>query len=354
MSQENQNVKDNQNNAGQDKKKKVLSAFIWVMCGVILGIVIAFAMFTSGLSSASKKLSDQASVETVTETTYDTAVDGADSLMGVSTYLYEHHELIGEEAEKVKQNIINELDRIQFSNTYLQVQTGENSYETYIYNTDKECFAQDSYGYYTAIFRNDDKVIKYGDEAGAIAVGSDIELVSISKNIINSVNNGIDGITLYEMDSTNENSLWHEYRVDMIGEDAIKACYSSLGEKNAQIMYNNLTDGLEDWEPHLIMVYNWCDEEVNEPDDIFYKRLQMYCLMVEDNQEYTNWALQGYAEIGNWKLDESWYTTDFTEITGEEYDNMIMNLVNNLAEVLNTFAEENNLQEVSIDESINE
>ena len=231
-----------------------LKNFIWVMVGVIIGIAVGYAVFYASLNSVATN-TNIINEESTEESTEDVAVSG-DTLDSISTYEFEHIVLDGEDKEKAVKKITDCIDYISTHDTYLQVQVGENEYESYLYNTAGECFAQASDGSYNAVFRDDKNVIKYSSDSSAIAFGKDIEILGILRNAATAtLDNSIDGIQLFEMVPIEDDSNVVEYRVDLVGEEAVKACYTSYGDDFAEIMFDNLIDQVPDWEPHLVMVY---------------------------------------------------------------------------------------------------
>lgn len=322
-----------------DKKKDGLRAFIWFMMGVVVGIVAGYGLFFMSMSDAVKSVeTSQIEVETEVTTT------GGDAL-SITTYSYEHTVLTGEDVEKAQTAVLSRLEKLKDGSTYVQLQVGEDTYESYMYNKNNECFAQASDGSYSAIFRNDGKAVKYEASSGAVAVGSDIDLISFAENAMTAVSNGVEGAQLFEMTPSNEESTVVEYRVDLVGDEAVKACYSSIGEDFGQVMLDNLMEALPDWEPHIIMIYlvDLADEQVDLED------IAMYCYYVDNDTEYANWTMQGCVEVNDWSLSEDWYTYDFSNTVEEDFNTMLNELVATLTEVIDTYAEENNLEIIEVE-----
>ena len=270
--------------AKEKSKGNWMANFIWAVVGAIIGIVLGYAIFTTTLKDAASDAINEIQ-------TTEAAQEVGDASDGISTYIFEHTVLSGKEVEDIASDIEARLLNIKDNNNYVQLQVDANEYEAYIYNTHNECFAQASDGDYSAVFRNDKKVVKYTSENSALAVGTDIDIISIAINAILAPTKDIKGARLLEM-KVDETSNIKEYRVDLVGDEAVRECYTSLGINFADSMVANLKEQLTDWEPHLIFVY-LVD---TESDDI-----SMHCYYVAEGTEYTNWVMQAYVPIGEWE-----------------------------------------------------
>jgi hypothetical protein len=266
--------------------------------------------------------------------------------------LYEHTVLEGDDAETVRQNMFKAADMVQENNTYLCIQTNEDEYEYYFYNTNGEAFGQTSDGSYTAVYRNDGTVIKYGSDADAVAVGSDIEVMSIIRNAIQASADGIEGVQLFEMAPAEDEEGVSEYRIDLVGEDAIKALYISEGQDFADQMYDKLTstalvntedEGTVEWDPHLIVtgILQYNEDKTEIEDFLFY----MY--YVYDGEEYTNWVMAGYLDIDEWQLDNDWYTMDFEDLDEDLYDTLMTDLTDELYNLVQAAYDEMDAEEAT-------
>ena len=298
-------------------KGKWITNFIWAAVGAIIGIVLGYAIFTAAFKdAATDAIKDMQTTESVSEV--------GDASEGISTYLFEHEVLNGDKLESVVSDIEDRILTIKGNNNYVQLQVGENEYEAYVYNKQGECLAQDSANNYSAAFRNDNKVVKYTSEDNALAIGTDIDILSIALNAINATRKNIDGISLFEMKTDAESSV-KEYRVDLVGDLAVRECYTSLGINFADSMLASLKDQLENWEPHLIFVYL---VDTNTSD------ISMYCYYIEDNTEYTNWVMQAYVEVDDWSLSEEWYTLDIANVEMEDFVAMLDNETAKISKLL--------------------
>lgn len=300
-------------NTVKDVKEKTkgswLTNFLWAVVGAIIGIVLGYAVFTATLKDTASDAID------AIQSTEEAVEDAGDASNSISTYVYEHTVLGGDELTAAVDDISNRILNLMNKNTYMQIQVGENEYEAYVYNKHGECFAQDSNDNYSAIFRDDKKVVKYTNADSALAIGTDIDLLNITLNAVKAPLTDIEDASarLLRMEFEEESDII-EYRVDLVGDNAVRECYTSLGLNFADSMVANLKSQLTDWEPHLIFVY-LVD---TKSDDI-----SMHCYYVADDAEYTNWVMQAYVEVDDWKLDDSWYTIDVNAIEIEEFTSML-------------------------------
>jgi hypothetical protein len=137
----------------------------------------------------------------------------------------------------------------------------------------------------------------------------------------------------------------HEYRIDLVGDEAIKQIYSSLGDEDAEYMVESLKSSIgEEWEPHLI--YSYIINSESEMTNVSY--------VIYENEEYVNWASYQFLELPDWSLDDTWYTTDFeTEDIDVIYE-MFENTFTFMESLLQQYADENGIELVTSDETSTE
>ena len=304
-------------------KKFILYDIVWVLIGLVAGILISFCIFNLSMKSA---------IEDIVSKTQTNTVKSASDISKITTYSDPSTIITdADKIKKVQKSVEDYANGLKKGSTYSQVMTGQDQYVYYLYNTNGEVFTQDTAGSYTELFLKDGKVFKYDNKEQSLSVGSDIDLASLLVNGIDAVDN--DNVTLYEMkhdsDDT-EKANGHEYRVDLKGEDAVKLLYKSAGDEFATSMVDSIKSSISDWEPHIIMVY-FIGDTVDES--------YSYCLYVIDNQEYTNWFLQGYDTTNDWSLDDAWYSYDSSKDTdGKQYSELATKLVGDINTVMNDYA----------------
>lgn len=299
------------------KAKPTVLIVVAVILGIVLlgGVIAGTVIFTLSKTKVSREISSSEATNSE-----------------ITTYTYEHEVLDGKEREEAATNLHKRLETLKLSNICIQTQTGEDQYETYIYNKNDEAFAQVSDASYTVVFRNDGKAIKYSSAEQALAIGSDIDILSISDNVAKAAmdekNMNNENVNMFYMipadEMTAEDKKLKEYRIELKGKDAVKLMYSSIDDEFAENMVNSLTDQSVGWTPHIIMVY-LVNEETNE--------INIYCYYVADGKEYTNWAVLGMATIDNWELNQDWYG-DIQTYDEEKLQDLFQSTLSGLEELV--------------------
>lgn len=304
------------------------------LLGIVIGIILSHTIFNATLKLTLKNMRDNVTTNTTTVISSDANGDNIDTeetienstvSKGVTTYM-EPSVIVNDEAEIIEaQKLVDEyVLRMIENNTYSQVMTGEDSYVYYLYNENRELFSQDSDGTFTEIFLNNGTVYNYLSD-GTMSVGADVDIASILSNTIHAVGNK--GVTLYKMDlDETDTAPGVEYRIDLVGEDAIKLMYANMPDEFADDMYNSILTSVEDWEPHIIMAMFIGEDDA----DTF-----CYCLYVIDDTEYTNWLFQGFDYVGDWTYSEDWYSYDPEEDTdGDRFSELTLEVVNNINNIM--------------------
>ena len=229
----------------------------------------------------------------------------------------------------IQKDIEKRINHIREDNSLVQLQTGKKEFETYVYNNNGECVAETSDGSYSVVFRNDNKVVKYENSSGALAVGNDIDILQFIENAVLAVGKVDSAKMYYYPIHSNDKFDYDEYRVDLKDEAAIRLCYSQLGEKFADVMLDSLKQQDKNWKPHLVIV-------LYIPKDKNNQNFGAVALSVYDNlsKEFTNWDLLGWIQLDDWKLDNWWYTYDFSKANTKDYVSHMKSLMDNLHKML--------------------
>lgn len=303
------------------KKFIDIKNIVFALVGVIVGLLIGFLVAKPTSNTNSPDITKESEV----------AEEKLDAGNQVTTYLYASTKLAGDEKNAACDAILERLGKMKTDNTYLQVQVGDNAYDTYIYNKKGECFAQSDSGIYTSVTRSDGSTIKLDSENDAVIIEKDIDIITLMENAAKVAKNH-DDIVVYDMETSEEGTK--EYRIDMIGEEVFREVYDMFSAELGDIMVDTIVSNMgENWEPHLIYCYIMNEETVT-----------LYCYVVENQVEYTNWLSQGYLTLGDWSLDEEWYAEDIETFNYEKGHEMLTALVTDLEEVLTNYAEANNIE----------
>ena len=311
---------------------------VWVTIGLVIGILLSYCIFNLTLSSAIKQLAVDVSNES--SVVLD---DSSIPLSGITTYNDPNKVLDKTDDIEVAKKLMHDYVKcITTGSTYSQVMVGEEQYIYYMYNSKGEVFTQDANGSYTEVFLNGNDVIKFDAVENVLSVGTDIDVASILRNSIEAI--GKENVKLYEMDLTGlDVPAGREFRIDLVGEDAVKLIYSSIGDDFATEMVDSIKSTIKDWEPHIIMVYFIGENSADS---------YCCCLYVIDNAEYTNWFFQGYDTVNDWALSEDWYLYDADSDTdGEQYADLISDLVSDIDEVMLSYANSKGWVEESTEQS---
>lgn len=310
-----------------DKEKVLkfsLHDLVWITIGLVIGILLSYFIFNVTLSSAINQLAVNVGNSS------SISLDNVNSGTGVSTYNNPHSILDNEaDMEDAKALINNYIKGMLTGSTYSQVMVGEDQYVYYMYNSNGEIFTQDASGAYTEVFLTNGKVLKFNTEENVLSIGGDIDIASILNNSVKAIGNK--NVTLYEMDLTESDVKGREFRVDLVGEDAVKLLYTSHGNDFAKEMVDSIKSTIENWDPHIIMTF-FIGEN--------YEDSYCYCLYVINNGEYTNWLFQGYDAVDDWTLSEDWYSYDAEKDSdGKVYSELITNLVEDIDKVMLSYAD---------------
>lgn len=319
------------------KTPKYIREIILVLIGAIIGVILAYAIVASGLKRTGTKVESK---HEQNSTTADDKKEGnkedknkkEDKIDFITTYKYKHEEVSDSKLKNIQKDMQERIDRIRRNNSLVQLQTGKKEFETYVYNNNGECVAETSDGSYSVVFRNDNKVVKYENSSGALAVGNDIDILQFIENAVLAVGK-VDSAKMYyypiHSDDKNDKFDYDEYRVDLKDEAAIRLCYSPLGEKFADVMIDSLKSQDKKWKPHLVVV-------LYIPKDKNNQNFGAVALSVYDNlsKEFTNWDLLGWIQLENWKLDNWWYTYDFSKANTKDYVSHMKSLMDNLHKML--------------------
>ena len=337
------------------REPAVLKNIIWVLVGIIIGILASYFIVASSLKDVEQ--STDASVETTidntenietteTENTEATETEETEETeeTGITTYMYEHNEMSEEEIESARNRILERVDELRHSNSFVQVQTGESSYEAYFYNTNNECYVATSDGSYDVVFRNDNKVVKYEASSGALAVGEDIDILTIIENAVKAAGTS-DAAKIYEYPHENSGKPYNEYRIDLLGSDGVRMCYSSLGDDFADIMMENITNQDPDWNPHLVII-------VYVPEDDTDRSFGAVSLVVydEENSEYTSWDLLGWIDLDEWKLNDWWYSSDFSNPDSDEFSEQLDTLRTTIEKLIDNISDDTQVDATGVEE----
>ena len=353
----------------KETKKRVNKKVVETIAAVAaIAVCIGSLVAGNKINSNKKSLADDKSSSTSTENTSTDSTEEVEET-GITTYDYAHTVVTDkDQLTEFKYNYNNAVQSLIDGPTYYEIQTGNNRYTMYMYNTHGEIFSQSDNGDYTSVYRSDGSLVRYNSHNNEFVIGQGLDTLHFVQNAINAVDSGNDGITLYKMDLDNsdeDTNHTEEYRIDIVGDDAVYKCYESAGDYYASTMVNILhqqyeaaneadvetTEGSteastedsteasteDSTELHMIVGIRMSEEQGPA----------YFCYIVRNGKEQLSWVSNAMA-IGDdidWKLDDSWYDDDKLEsLNAENAEAKKNELISSLNDVLNNYAEKNNIK----------
>lgn len=224
------------------------------------------------------------------------------------------------------------IDTLRSNNTYFKLIDGQNSYETYVYNSLGECVAQGSETGYITVFLGNDSSVRYTDQ---IWYGIDIDALTLMKNTVKAVKDKIVHVSVLD-EPENYNSRLKYYTIEFNGWDNIRAVYSYVSDSFADNMIKDMQasvgEGMDDVK--LIFTYIVGDN----------KEFSAACELSYGGNKYTLWYIDGYLFLYDWKLPDEWHTYDFANGDIETSEAMLDALLNSLQKMFADYARDNNIE----------
>lgn len=278
--------------------------------------------------------------------------------------------LTGGERTEAISRIDKMLKKLRNENGYVRVIDGEDTYETYVFNSKGEALAQGNKYNYITVFRNDGDSVRFTD---VVEVGPDIEILELVENAVELVKRGTVAIKEQVQQFDIFNSGINSYYIELKNWEQIKELYMTKGEDFADMMieymadmfYNqdNIENADSESEEDGNIDINSDDnagDDVGDDDNSgeeTHKNLgirfnflvgdenefSVGCEAITDDDEYMLWYLDGYLLLYDWELDKEWYTYDFQD--GEVADEMLDGLLKKMDEMFRQFAEDNDIDE---------
>ena len=236
---------------------------------------------------------------------------------------------MGKEYKEAVAAVTDVINNIKNNNGYIHVYTGEEEYDTYIYNKKGEAFAVGNVSTNMTVFRNDGVAVKYTD---MIAQTEELDILQLILNSLNAIDNN--KIEMFESKSdvaeTSEYEGYHEYVAVFDSYDDIRNLYSSMSTEYADIMVEDIKAAFHEGTTPTFKIYYMISEGGG---------LTVACHLIENEETYLNWYIDGYLNVYDWELPEEWYTYDFSD--SDKSEEMLTSLASSLEEMLAKYGEEN-------------
>ena len=321
------------------KKKFSKDVVVSLLIGILIGVIIGYVIFTVALRSAINDMSNtiQTNMQTMS-TSQNTSEETID------TYASEHRDITDSaEINEIKGILSGSLQEILNGPTYAQITMSDQISYAYLFNTKGEFFMEDNNFSDADVSLNNGKSYVLNPNTGSLVSGEDSNAIQLLLNTVNAVDGT--NIKLYEMTLYNTDvdpvvldTKHREFRIDLIGDDAIKSMYSTNSESFKSDMITNLHAKIEqtvpNWEPHIIVRVQ-IDTETNK---IVYAAS---CFVVS-GQEYFDFQLIGYDNTIDWEMPKEWYNYNpENDTTGEEFYKLFTDTTSVVDNVLMTYASDN-------------
>lgn len=345
----------------KETKKRVNKKVVETIAAVAaIAVCIGSLVAGNKINSNKKSLADDKSDSTSTEAASTDSTEEVEAT-GITTYDYAHTVVTDkDQLTEFKYNYNNAVQSLIDGPTYYEIQTGNNRYTMYMYNNHGEIFSQSDNGEYTSVYRSDGSLVRYDSHNNEFVIGQGLDTLHFVQNAINAVDSGNDGITLYKMDLDNsdeDTNHTEEYRIDIVGDDAVYKCYESAGDYYASTMVNILHQQYESANEADVETTEDSTEASTEDSTELHMIVGIrmsekqgpayFCYIVRNGKEQLSWVSNAMA-IGDdldWKLDDSWYDDDKLEsLNAENAEAKKNELISSLNDVLNNYAEKNNIK----------
>ena len=230
------------------------------------------------------------------------------------------------ESKEEALNKINEVfEYISDKSLYIQVETGNDEFDSYMYSKNGELVAQSYDGSYSIVIRNDMKSVRYNNASYEIAFDSVIDVLGTAKGAIKAVEQDTENVTLERivLEGDEEYGVY-EYAIDFKGSEACKVLFSEYGDEFADKLITEIKSHMgETWEPHLKFGITIDNE----------KQIGLYMDIIEGDEEYNNWLCNYYVVTEDWQLEDKWYSIELNEENAIEILEMMEFELNKLNEV---------------------
>jgi len=337
---EKETTSNNKEKSNKEKNNKLKSIFsknnIFVLIlGVLIGIIIGYVIFTVALKSAIKDIPNN-----LQSTSYNVGESSVSTdELTISTYTEPHNEILfgTDERNNIKQVLLDGISDIQNGPCYTQLQLIDGSYLAYMYNTSGEIFVQDENFEKVEVILNNSKGFAFNTSTSDMTMGEDEDALSFLYKSVLALDN--ENIKLFEMthdEAEDDLADVKEYRIDIVGEDAVRSLYSDKSSDFVDTMMTNLRMQVsnidQNWEPHIITAFQ-IDNKTN-------KILSAASVLVANNNEYNNFIMMGYDKTDDWKLPDEWYSYDpNNDADGTEFISYFDKTSQIITDVLHSYAE---------------
>ena len=311
------------------KNKELVHNIICILSGLIVGALVGSVITTAVNKKTVESNNSSTSGTSVVSDTSDTSDEP------VITKLESQDEI-----DTAIKEIESVLDFVQSKPSYLEVMTSNSDYDTYLYNSNNEIAVQASSGAYTVFFTNDGHSIRFNSIDEQMDKDTAIDVMTTVKNALTGIKEKKDGFSMLKETYEGDDDKIKDYAVETKGLTACKEVYKAVSEEYADklidilVEYINSSESI-DYEP--VIRYGFIFDDSNN--------LNMYCEIIINEIANVNWYCSGYTHTDDWKLDEKWYTTEFSEDNISDLMKLIASESTKIKGVVNKLADDLGINE---------
>ena len=227
--------------------------------------------------------------------------------------------IAGKEKEDTLRLIKDAIDIFHSNNVLLDVQNGEDTYTTLVYNQYGEAISQESDTGYISVYFNDGNCVTFTDY---VEYGHESDAISLIESSVKLVDDGAAELYL-ETDKGLLNDGFTRINLDIRGWNNITKLYNNIDKSfaeemvaqlksNLSLMVDSGIDGIDVDKINFRMVFIIEDEQTRLASTaccIYFGDIDSEMISVSEMQ--ASWLFEGYHIIPEWKLQEDWYSLDW-------------------------------------------
>ena len=262
------------------------------------------------------------------------------------------------QSEKIEviEDIEKALDNISNRDILLNVQNGEDSYVTMVYNDSGEIFTQDSEYGYISVYLSNGNVVRFNEY---VDYGADSDIMMIMQSALDMAKED-EGIML-NLDNTSETS--NEIRqtiIDIRGWDSVTKLYSIVSDDFADTMVEQLKSTLpkdnEGDEINFRFIYGTDESSklVSAACYIYFGDTDPDKVSWEDVG--LSWIITSINEVYDWELKEDWYSIEWEneELDVENAEELLTDQYNEIMKMLDKWNVDNGGESIYEDNNTGE
>lgn len=308
-----------------DKKGPLKVNGIVILSIVIACLVIALVVMTvkmAEISSTMDKMYERLDMDTI-------PIDEISKVGG--------EELTGKDLSSAITTIEKSLSELREKNMYINCYENDTEYASLIYNASGESITQGTDGS-IVVFLKDNNSVSFGDN---ISYGMDTDALTTLELAVKMARNGSALVHTVDLTTDAEKAdgvTTTEYLVDVMGWDNLEKMYDLLSEGLGADMTSVFKTGIEagSFEEDTSQL-NFRYAYIVQDGKLVSAGCYMYFgeVYAENWSDcYVSWYFDGYQQVGDWSLQEDWYTYDYSKMADDE-GKQLQEMLNTLYESVN-------------------